>query len=75
MSSPDEQLQFDLIAAAVVLEDMASDLFLASQQFSLLDYPRVMQRIQDLKAHADHLKAIANEVMIGRISRTKEHLG
>ncbi|AQT92645.1 hypothetical protein B1R45_05020 [Pseudomonas azotoformans] len=74
MSSSDEELQLDLLAAAIALEDIASDFFLASQQFCHLDHPRVMQRIRDLKTHADRLKAIANEVMSGRISRSKEYL-
>ena len=67
-----EQLQRELMAAAVALEDAACDLFLASQHVSHLNYSATLQKIQGLNGHADRLKTLADEVKDGRISRAVE---
>lgn len=63
------------MAAAVAIEDAAYDLFLASKHISHASYPEAMEKIRGLNGHADRLKAIADEVGIGRIRLDVEDKG
>jgi len=71
LTKPNQELRRDLKAAAFSLEEAALDLFRVAKQRGDADLLEAMETIERLHEQADRLKAYADEVKAGVITRTK----
>ena len=71
LTKPNQELRRDLKAAAFSLEDAALDLFRVAKQRGDSGLLEAMETIERLHEQADRLKAYADEVKAGVITRTK----
>lgn len=71
LTKPNQQLRRNLKAAAFSLEEAALDLFRVAKQRGDADLLEAMETIERLHEQADRLKAYADEVKVGAITRAK----
>lgn len=71
LPKPNQELRRDLKAAAFSLEEAALDLFRVAKQCVDQGLLEAMETIERLHEQADRLKAYADEVKAGVITRTK----
>jgi len=71
LTKPNQELRRDLKAAASTLEDTAHDLFREAKTFAGPEFLAAMEKIGKLHEHVDRLMEYAEEVRVGRVSRSK----
>ena len=71
LTKPNQELRRDLKAAASALEDAAHDLFREAKTYAEPDFLVAMEKISKLHEHMDRLMEYAEEVKVGRVSRSK----
>ena len=71
LTKPNQELRRDLKAAAFSLEEAALDLFRVAKQRGDADLLEAMETIERLHEQADRLKAYADEVKTGVITKAK----
>lgn len=71
LTKPNQELRRDLKAAASALEDAAHDLFREAKTYAEPEFLAAMEKIGKLHEHVDLLRGLADEVKVGRVSRSK----
>ena len=71
LTKPNQELRRDLKAAASALEDAAQDLFREAKTYAEPEFLAAMEKIGKLQEHVDRLRAYAEEVKAGRVTRSK----
>lgn len=71
LTKPNQEIRRDLKAAASALEDAAHDLFHEAKTYAEPEFLVAMERIGKLNEHADRLMEYAEEVNVGRVTRSK----
>lgn len=71
LTKPNQQLQRDLKAVVILLEETALELFSLAKERGDTEFIDVMRAVGRLHGHADRMSAYEDEVKAGVIVRTK----
>lgn len=71
LTKPNQELRRDLKAAASALEDAAHSLFREAKTYAEPEFLVAMEKIGKMHEHMDRLMEYAEEVKVGRVTRSK----
>jgi len=71
LTKSNQELKRDLKEAASALDDAEHDLFREAKSYAEPEFLAAMEKIRKLHEHVDRLRALAEEVKTGVITRAK----